>query len=85
MKNNSVHAFSALIRHCESLVKPDSTILRPKDGLRWHKLLVKLALSIKLKVPVGGGKPRSQWLSFWISHANNLFKKMIIQNWSDCL
>ncbi len=28
-----------------SLVKPDSTILTPKDGLCWRKLLVKLAPS----------------------------------------
>ncbi len=43
-KKITVHA-SVLIDHCASLVKPDSTILTPKDGLRWHKLLVKLALS----------------------------------------
>ncbi len=44
-KNSCVHAFSVLIRHCSSLVKHDSTILTPKDGLRWRKLLVKLAPS----------------------------------------
>ncbi len=42
-KNNYVHAFSALIRHYASLVKPDSTILMPKAGLRWRELLVILA------------------------------------------
>ncbi len=42
-KNNCVHACSSLILHCASLVKPDRTISTPKDGLRWCKLLVKLA------------------------------------------
>ncbi len=36
-KNNCVHVFSALIRHCAVLVIPDSTILTPKDGLRWRR------------------------------------------------
>ncbi len=35
-----------LILHCASLVKPDRTILTPKDGLRWRKLLVNLALAL---------------------------------------
>ncbi len=39
-KNNCVHAFSGLIFYCASLIIPDSTILMPKDGLRWGKLLV---------------------------------------------
>ncbi len=45
-KNNCVHVFSALIHHCAVLVIPDSTVLTPKDGLRWHKPLVKLALKL---------------------------------------
>ncbi len=44
-------AFSTLILHCESLVKPDSTILSPKGDLRWHKLLVKLVLNVLSKKP----------------------------------
>ncbi len=53
-KNNSVHAFSALIHLLSilSLVNPDSSILMPKDGLRWRKLLVKLALSVLRTVPL---------------------------------
>ncbi len=47
MSDNCVHAFPAL-----SLVKPDSIILTPKDGLRWRKLLVQLALNIKWKLNV---------------------------------
>ncbi len=45
-KNNFVQAFSALILHCASFVNPDSTILMPKDALRWRKLLVNMALNI---------------------------------------
>ncbi len=48
-KNNCDHAFSARILHCASLVKPDCTMLIPKDGVRWSKLLVNLALGLCLK------------------------------------
>ncbi len=41
--NITVHTFSALIIHCVYLVNPDSTIVMPKHGLRWRKLLVNLA------------------------------------------
>ncbi len=44
----TVHAFSALIHHCASLVKSDRTILMSRDGLRWCKLLVKLAPRVKI-------------------------------------
>jgi len=87
-KNKCVHAFSALIHCCASSVKPECTILMPKDGLRWCKLQVKLPQKCYFYKVNGTSQAAAVHLpqveNHWRKRANEIKYIILITNIMTC-